>query len=90
MEGKNKMNMAQYSEDGFNYPTLVCSKCGKRIFDAKKAIITFQGMVGTPYNEATGVYHKVLCDPGGKVAPYCDELNNFLVQLMHNLKVDPE
>jgi hypothetical protein len=56
--------------------------------DAKKAIITFQDLIGNPVNKATGIFHKAQCDPGDKIAPYSDDLDNFLAQLIHILKVN--
>jgi hypothetical protein len=81
------MSFASYLKRGKNYPTLTCDTCGQPIQDVTSAIITFKDLSGCPISHATGIYHKVTCDPGHEVQPYCDELQSYLCQLVFNLRL---
>ena len=81
------MNLASLSEKGANYPTLICDACGEPIKDARKAIITWDDLAGKPISYATGIYHKVRCDPGHRIERYSDELSSYMGQLVCNLKI---
>ena len=81
------MYLSFWSEEGVNYPTIICSACGKPIKDARKAIIVSLDLGGNPISHATGVYHKGQCDTGKQAAPYWDELSVYLRQLVCNLKL---
>ncbi|MFC1872489.1 hypothetical protein ACFLYV_02070 [Chloroflexota bacterium] len=80
-------DLKQYSEKGVNYPVIICEGCQRPIKDASKAIITFQDLVGNPFNESRGVYHKVTCDPGNQAEPYSGELSNYLRRLIANVRL---
>lgn len=81
------MNFASFLEEGVYYPTLICDACGEPIKDARKAIITWGELADKTISYATGIYHKVRCDPGHKIERFSDELSSFMRQLVYNLKI---